>query len=115
MYLCPVPGTTTLIVVAPVITWLFVRISPDEVSTMPVPAAAPFWYARFVSITTMPEPIGATVAAREREPGAHGNGHEPGDDEESDSNVEAAKTCHASLIPAVRKRFISAARFTANT
>ena len=39
---------------APRITWLFVRTSPDEVNTMPVPAAAPFTYARFVSMSTTP-------------------------------------------------------------
>ena len=35
-------------------TWLFVNTSPLDVRTMPVPAAAPFAYARFVSTTTTP-------------------------------------------------------------
>jgi len=30
-------------VVAPLITWLLVSTSPDEVSTIPVPAAAALW------------------------------------------------------------------------
>ena len=42
-YLRPVEGSVTRIVVAPRITWLFVSTSPDELSTMPVPAAAAFW------------------------------------------------------------------------
>src|SRR4051812_26415033 len=42
-------------------TWLFVSTSPDDVTTMPVPAAAPPPYARFVSITTTPVPIGVAL------------------------------------------------------
>src|SRR5581483_9496952 len=44
-------------------TWLFVRISPSEVRTMPVPAAAPPWYPRTVRMLTTPVPI---VAALDR-------------------------------------------------
>src|SRR5215470_10924810 len=29
--------------VAPLMTWLLVSTSPDDVSTIPVPAAVPFW------------------------------------------------------------------------
>src|SRR2546426_2147891 len=39
--------------VAPATTWLFVRTSPEEVSTMPVPAAFPPRYARTVLMSTM--------------------------------------------------------------
>jgi hypothetical protein len=39
----PVWGTTTLIVVAPAMTWLLVRTMPDDRSTIPVPAAADSW------------------------------------------------------------------------
>src|SRR5256885_7400225 len=39
--------------VAPRITWLFVRTSPDEVRTMPVPAAPPP-ETSLVSMTTTP-------------------------------------------------------------
>src|SRR5580704_10720770 len=46
-------------VVAFSITWLFVSTRPDEVRTMPVPAAAPPW-ARVVSMSTIP---GSTFAA----------------------------------------------------
>ncbi len=46
---------------APRMTWLFVSTSPEEVSTMPVPAAAPCWYARFVFTITTP----VWTAARE--------------------------------------------------
>ena len=49
-------GSSTLreIVVAPRMTWLLVSTSPDDVRTIPVPAAAAFWYARFVSMSTTP-------------------------------------------------------------
>src|SRR5438552_16743612 len=42
-------------------TWLFVSTSPDEVRTIPVPAAAAPWKARFVSMTTTPLPIGVAL------------------------------------------------------
>jgi hypothetical protein len=38
----PVLTTVTVIAVEPSITWLFVRISPFGLSTMPVPAALPW-------------------------------------------------------------------------
>src|SRR5438128_2255978 len=41
VYVLPVDTTVTEIDVDPATTWLFVRISPDAVSTMPVPAAFP--------------------------------------------------------------------------
>src|ERR1022692_469113 len=47
-------------VVAPSITWLLVSISPDDVSTMPVPAACSLWYPRVVLMSTKP---GSTLAA----------------------------------------------------
>src|SRR5207248_4829198 len=47
--------------VAPRITWLFVRTSPDDVRTMPVPAAPPP-PTRCVSMTTTPV-RGVLVAA----------------------------------------------------
>ena len=40
VYDWPVLTTVTVICVAPSTTWLLVRISPFEVSTMPVPAAS---------------------------------------------------------------------------
>src|SRR5579872_4241430 len=40
--------------VAPAMTWLLVRISPDEASTMPVPAAAPLANPRRVVTSTTP-------------------------------------------------------------
>src|ERR1700737_677040 len=46
--------------VAPATTWLLVRTSPEEVSTMPVPAAVPPWYPSTVLMSTMP---GLTLAA----------------------------------------------------
>src|SRR5690348_13168515 len=65
-------------------TWLFVSTSPEEVSTMPVPAAAPFSYARFVLTTTTPvctvafdvrasaawTPIAAAIAPESASPSA---------------------------------------------
>src|ERR1700689_1953081 len=44
----------TLIDVAPSITWLLVSTSPDEVTTMPVPAASALWYPRVETISTRP-------------------------------------------------------------
>src|SRR6266540_1848419 len=49
--------------VAPSTTWLFVSTSPDEVTTIPVPAVAPFWdvvkdapvCAEDVSVWVLPE------------------------------------------------------------
>src|ERR1700733_12307494 len=46
--------SVTLIDVAPSITWLLVSTSPDEVTTMPVPAASALWYPRFETISTRP-------------------------------------------------------------
>ena len=39
----PFPTSVTLIDLAPSMTWLFVRTSPFELSTIPVPAAVVFW------------------------------------------------------------------------
>src|SRR3954453_17383593 len=64
-YVLCVAGMTTLIVVAPRMTWLFVRISPPAVMTIPVPAAEAFWYARFVVTSTTPfvgEPAAGVAA-----------------------------------------------------
>src|ERR1700722_10874218 len=41
-------------VVAPSITWLLVRTSPEEVSTMPVPAASSCWKLSVVLMSTSP-------------------------------------------------------------
>src|SRR2546429_7812345 len=38
--------------VEPATTWLFVSTSPDEESTIPVPAARPFWYPSTVLMST---------------------------------------------------------------
>src|SRR5689334_18707005 len=43
-------------------TWLFVRIRPDEVSTIPVPAAHVSSSRRFVLMTTTPVPIGDALS-----------------------------------------------------
>src|SRR5437660_6567896 len=55
-------GTTTRIVVAPAMTWLFVRIRPDDVSTVPVPVAHVSSRRRFVLMTTTPVPIGDALS-----------------------------------------------------
>src|ERR1700693_2581186 len=52
----------TLMAVAPLITWLFVSTSPEEVSTIPVPAAFSSWNPRTVSTSTSP---GSTLSAME--------------------------------------------------
>src|SRR5262245_6033602 len=49
---------TTLIVLASAITWLFVRISPSDEISMPVPAARPF-----ASVVLMLTIAGSTFAA----------------------------------------------------
>src|SRR5438477_11535502 len=46
--------------VAPATTWLLVRTSPEEVSTMPVPAAFPPWYPSTGLMSMIP---GLTLAA----------------------------------------------------
>src|SRR5471032_1480126 len=46
--------SVTLMVVAPSITWLLVRISPEEVRTIPVPAASSCWNPSVVSMSTSP-------------------------------------------------------------
>ena len=56
------PTSVTLMVVAPSITWLLVKISPEDVSTIPVPAACACWYPRVVLISTNP---GSTLFAME--------------------------------------------------
>ncbi len=54
VYVAPVETTVTLIEVAPSTTWLLVRTSPFESSTMPVPAACASWYPSVVSMSTTP-------------------------------------------------------------
>src|SRR6516225_8642070 len=46
--------------VAPLMTWLFVSTTPFDVSTMPVPAACSCWYPSVVLMSTRP---GSTLAA----------------------------------------------------
>src|SRR3984885_10009115 len=46
--------SVTLIDVAPSITWLLVSTSPDEVTTMPVPAASALWYPGLETMSTRP-------------------------------------------------------------
>src|ERR1700761_1140756 len=46
--------SVTEIEVAPLITWLLVRISPLDVSTMPVPLAVAFWKPSVEVTSTMP-------------------------------------------------------------
>src|SRR5947207_1904318 len=43
-------------------TWLFVRIRPDDVSTIPVPVAHVSSRRRFVLMTTTPVPIGDALS-----------------------------------------------------
>ena len=43
VYLRWVVTSTTLNFVAPAITWLFVRTSPEREMIIPVPAASPCW------------------------------------------------------------------------
>src|SRR6202035_576658 len=52
--------SVTLIEVAPSMTWLLVKISPVEVSTMPVPAEAAPWYP---SVDTTSTSAGSTREA----------------------------------------------------
>src|SRR2546423_7939869 len=61
-YVCPLPTSVTLMLVAPETTWLLVRTSPSALRTIPVPAAAPLWYPRTVLMSTMP---GSTFAVTE--------------------------------------------------
>ena len=63
-------------------TWLFVSTSPDEVRTIPVPAASPPTYARFVVITTTPVPIVRGCGAERRAGDAGHHGHD--DDQQQD-------------------------------
>jgi hypothetical protein len=42
-YLRPVVTSVTVILLEPWITWLLVSTTPEELSTMPVPAAVPSW------------------------------------------------------------------------
>jgi hypothetical protein len=46
--------SVALMVVAPSMTWLFVSTSPDEVRTIPVPAACALSYPRVVLMSTRP-------------------------------------------------------------
>src|SRR5690349_25101276 len=46
--------SVTLTEVAPLITWLLVRISPFDVNTMPVPLAVAFWKPSVEVTSTMP-------------------------------------------------------------
>src|SRR6516165_4233315 len=52
--------SVALIDVAPSITWLLVSTSPDEVTTMPVPAASAFWSPSVDTMSTRP---GSTLFA----------------------------------------------------
>ena len=54
------PTSVTLMAVAPSMTWLLVRISPFEVSTIPVPAAMAPWRPSVDTTSTSP---GSTRAA----------------------------------------------------
>src|SRR2546429_8036829 len=57
-YCCERPCPVTVMLVEPLTTWLLVRISPVELMSMPVPAAAPL--PRTVLMSTM---AGLTLAA----------------------------------------------------
>src|SRR5882762_7094910 len=57
-YFCERPCTVTVMLVEPLTTWLLVRISPVELMSMPVPAAAPL--PSTVLMSTM---AGLTLAA----------------------------------------------------
>src|SRR5271168_3752692 len=59
-YALPLAMSLTLMAVAPLITWLLVSTSPEEVSTIPVPAASSLWNPRRVSMSTSP---GSTLFA----------------------------------------------------
>src|ERR1700733_5888978 len=52
--------SVTLTAVAPLITWLLVRISPLDVSTMPVPSEVAFWSPSVAFTSTRP---GSTLLA----------------------------------------------------
>src|SRR5579859_7596359 len=60
VYVCLLPTSVTLILVAPLMTWLLVRISPSDVSTMPVPAAAACCRPNVVLMSTI---VGSTAVA----------------------------------------------------
>src|SRR5207244_8998012 len=72
------PAIWTEILVAPSMTWLLVRITPVEVSTMPVPAAVPPWKPRIEFTSTTEGSTSAAIAAAVRalgeEAGACGEG-----------------------------------------
>ena len=55
---CPVDSTVTVMLVAPLMTWLLVRTSPSEVRTMPVPALSAFWYLSTETMVTTPTSAG---------------------------------------------------------
>jgi len=60
VYVWPLPTSVTLIDVAPEMTWLFVRISPVAVITMPVPAPSACWYENVLTMSTR---AGSMIAA----------------------------------------------------
>src|SRR5580704_13400150 len=60
--------SVTLIVVAPSMTWLLVRISPEEVSTIPVPAASSCWNPSVVLMSTNPGSTLFAIAETSPEP-----------------------------------------------
>src|SRR5499427_6075807 len=62
-YVRPFPMSRTLIEVAPLITWLLVRISPDCVSTTPVPAARACCRPRLVMTSTRPGSVWVAIWA----------------------------------------------------
>ncbi len=63
VYVFPLPTSTTEIEVAPSTTWWFVRTSPSEVSTIPVPAAfAPSYPSTVFTFTSPGETFAATAA-----------------------------------------------------
>ena len=100
----PVPGTTTRIVVAPAITWLFVSTSPEEVSTMPVPAAEPSSSPSPVSMTTIPRSGGCLRGGADRSRGGvaaaegehRGSGHREHGRAEHENQPEKAFVGHGS-------------------
>src|SRR5918911_338358 len=62
--------SVTLMVLAPLITWLLVSTTPDESSTIPVPAACTFGGPSWVLMSTKPGPPLPASAGRSSNPPA---------------------------------------------
>jgi hypothetical protein len=85
VYWAPVATTVTLMLVAPSTTWLFVRISPLDVRTRPVPALSAWAYVSWEVMSTTPTSWVAVALARADEPEPE---DEPAPEPESEPDPE---------------------------